>query len=147
MESIEQAEALWYLGRLPIGQMQQFAQQALELGYFGPALLELAEYPYATKRDVGDLFEHALKEMGRPKISKQEAALRVARHIASRIGSGEADPYEGACDIWWDLWEHAGRLDELAVFVALASEYQDDPSRRQQYRDDIIKAAENLIKG
>lgn len=147
VENIERAEALWYLGQLRAGQMQQFALQALKLGYSGPALLELAEFPYSTESDVGDLFERALKEMGRPQISTSEAALRLAKYIASGIVSGEVDPYEGAHYIWWKLWEVAGRPDELTIFVGLASQYEDDPSRRQQYRDDIVEAAANLIQG
>ena len=142
---LEIAEAFWKLGSLPVGQLQDIALRALADGYDGPALRELAEFPWATRRDVGDLFDIALSEMGRPVLSDREAGLRLAREVASGIVSGGIDPYEGARRIWWDIWERSGRPEELIPFVALSGQYEDEPAHREQYVEDIVAEANRLI--
>lgn len=142
---IERAEALWRLGQLPVGDLQQVALDALAAGYYGPALVELAQFQYATRRDLGDLFQRALSEMDRLPISERQAGLRIAKSIAVKVLAGQIDPYEGAREIWQGVWEQAGRPAELTPFVGLASEYEDDFAHRQQYINDLIQEASNLI--
>ncbi len=143
---IDLAEALWRLGELPVSQLQEIALGDLFEGHYGGALLELAEAPLATRRDVGDLFERALAEMGRAPISESEAARRAARDVASKILAGDMDPYRGASMIWWQFYERAGQPPELRGFVGLASQYEDDPQHRAEYLEDIVGEAKDLLR-
>lgn len=84
-------------------------------------------------------------EVGLPSISRSEAGMRIARAISTDIVAGSMSPYCGARKIWCDVWEETDRPDELTVFVGLASAYEDDPKRRQEYAGAIIQAAKRLI--
>ena len=145
MNNIELAHALWQIGKFPVERLPDVAIQALEKGFDGPALRELAGLQKLTERDLGNLFELALKEVGRLPMSKREAGLIVAKNIAQEIINGNIEPYEGARRIWWDIWEQNRELDELKVFVGLASGYEDEPDHRHEYVDDILKEARKLI--
>ncbi len=137
-------EASYYLGDLDPEEMPGIALRALGAGYRGPALLELARMSNPTVANVGDLFEHALGEMGRPPLPKDEAGLRVARNIARKIVSGKVRPYEGAQLIWTKVWNRCGRPERLTPFVGLASLYEADPERRPLHLKEIMARAEEL---
>ena len=95
-------------------------------------------------RNVGDLFERALGEMGRSPLPKEEASLRVARIMSRKIIRGEMHPYEGASSIWTKVWSRCGRPDELTPFVGLASLHEADPERRPFRLKEIVARAEEL---
>ena len=137
-------EASYYLGELDPEEMPGIALRALEAGYDGPALLELARMSSPTILGVGDLFERALGEVGRPSLPEDEAGLRVARNIARKITSGGLPPYEGARTIWMEVWNKFGRPDELTPFVGLASLYEADPERRPLHLKEIVARAKEL---
>ena len=143
---IELAQALRQIGKLAAETLPDVAIQALGRGFDGPALRELAGLQRPTEQDIGNLFERALKEVGCLPISKREAGLIVANDIAQDIINGNIEPYEGARRIWWDIWDQNRELDELKVFVGLASGYEEEPSHRQEYIVDIIKEARKLIQ-
>jgi hypothetical protein len=142
---IELAQALWQIGKLSAEKLPDVAIQALRRGFDGSALRELAGLQKPTKQDIGDLFDRALKEVECLPISKREASLIVAKNIAQEIINGNIEPYEGARRIWWDIWDQNRELDELKVFVGLASGYEDEPNHQQKYANDIIKEARKLI--
>ena len=137
-------EARHYLGDLDPEEMPGVALRALESGYHGPALLELARMSSPTVLNAGNLFERALGEAGRPSLPKEEAGLRVARNVARKIISGEVHPYEGAQMIWTGVWNKCGRPDELTPFVGLASLYEADPERRSLHLEEIVARAKEL---
>lgn len=141
---VELAEALYRIGWLRPGQLQPVALSLLEAGHYGPAILELAEFPYATWRDAGDLLDRAFLEAGRAPLSEREAGMRVARHIAARIAAGALDPIKGAGELTLIWNDHAGG-DELAVFASALDEY-DYPEWREEARRTIIRAAEDLAR-
>jgi len=142
---IELAEALWVLGKLPAEALPEVACEALAKGADGPALRQLAGLQNPTRREVDDLFERALAELGRKLPSKRDAGLYFAKNIASKIISGEVEPYEGARQIWMEVWNECGRPEELTVFVGLADGYEDEPQHQEAYRKDIIDEAKKLV--
>ena len=139
-----EVEASFYLGDLDPEELPGIALAALDAGYDGPALLGLARMSSPVARNVGDLFERALGEMGRSPLPKDEAGLRVARNTARKIVCGEMHPYEGASFIWTKVWKGCGRSDELTPFVGLASLYEADPERRPFHLKEIVARAEEL---
>ncbi len=141
---VELAEALYRIGWLRPGQLQEAALALLEANYYGPAILELAEHPYATWGDVGDLLDRAFAEAGRPPLSEGEAVVRVAHHIAGLIASGAMDPIEGAGELALIWSVHAGG-DELVVFVSELDNYE-YPQLRDEARRSIIRAARDLAR-
>lgn len=64
---------------------------------------------------------------------------------ANEIVAGRFDPHEGARLIWWRGWNELGRPEELTVFVACASEWEDDSVHRAEYEADIRAAAATLL--
>jgi hypothetical protein len=91
------------------------------------------------------VFERALSELGKPRFTRVDAARKLAVHYARRILAGDLTPYEGARRIWWDVWESCRELDDLKVFVGLASEYEDDLRNRELYSSEIIREARKLV--
>src|SRR5438270_12993282 len=64
--------AKWYCSKVLPEDMPQFAADALEAGYDGLALRRLASLMRPTSRDVGDLFERVLREIGTVKVQSKE---------------------------------------------------------------------------
>jgi hypothetical protein len=141
---VDLAEALYRTRRLQPGQLQAVALALLESGHCGPAILELAEFPYATWRDVGNLLDRAFQEADRPPLSEREASMRVARHIAARIAAGAMDPIKGAGELSL-IWNDHAEADELAVFASALDEY-DYPEWREEARRTIMRAADDLAR-
>jgi len=89
--------AKWYCSFLYPEQMPQFAADALESGHDGPALRRLAGMMTPTSRDVGDLFERSLTEIGTIRIrNAEQGALLLARTTARDIVEERVDPIEGS---------------------------------------------------
>src|SRR6185312_12779867 len=92
--------AKWYCGFVQTEDLPEFAADALEAGYDGPALRRLAGLIKPTSTDVVDLFEKALTEIGTVKIQNaQQAAVLVARSTARDILEERIDPLRGAACI------------------------------------------------
>ena len=73
--------------------------------------------------------------------------LSLALDIAEEICAGTMDPYGGAVRIWKVVREaHDENFDDLKAFIGLASEWQDDQSRRELIAVDIRDEALNLLE-
>jgi hypothetical protein len=142
---IDLAQALWCLGQLPPEDIPEIACQALERGFDSPTIRKLAGLHKPVASDIGDLFDRAMIEMGRKPLSKKAAGLLIAKDIAAQIVRGQIDPYQGAREIWWEIWNECERPEELKAFVGLADGYEDEPSHREQYRNDIVAEAKKLL--
>ena len=74
-------------------------------------------------------------------------ARRVATQVAERILAGTVTPYDGAHEIWRWLSDHEQvGIDELGVFIGLASEWQDHPESRAVLEADIIDEARLCVE-
>jgi hypothetical protein len=136
--------ARWYLNELSGEEMPGVAGQALELGYDGKNLRRLAGLANPTRRDVAELVDEALRELGvKAPITRQEAALWMATLVAGEIIEGRVEPYAGACRIWLSYSADAPELkhwSDLVTSYEVAVEAGDIEKTRQQ----IVQAARNL---
>ena len=74
-----------------------------------------------------------------------EAGFTIARNIAQEVLRGTIAPYEGAKQIWHEVYTRIPELKELKLFVGLASEYEDDPKHREDYQRQIVEECEKLV--
>jgi hypothetical protein len=136
--------ARWYLEELSGEEMSGIACQALELGYDGKNLRRLAGLSNPARRDAADVVDAALRELGvQAPIAKRDAALSMAKQVASRIIEGSIEPYGGACRIWLSYSHEAQELrhwSELAINHEVAAGVGGIEDANQK----IIRAARNL---
>lgn len=139
--------AKWYCSKVLPEDMPQFAADALEAGYDGLALRRLAGLTRPTSRDVGDLFERVLREIGTVKVqSKEQALIFLSRLTAMDIVEGRIEPLRGA-EI---LANYAMALEYpyfIAEFVQLADMplWGDYAPNRQKLAQEIIAEARLLL--
>src|SRR5436305_2091962 len=98
--NFEIAEAAWWFGRLPSDRLPDLACAALEAGYDGPTLRQLAGLEAIPAPSAHKLMERALAEVGRRKLSKADAGRILARDYARQIVSGQLSPNAGARKLW-----------------------------------------------
>jgi hypothetical protein len=138
--------AKWYCSRVGPEDMPGFAADALEAGYDGPALRRLAGLMKPTSREVDNLFQSALREIGTKIQSKEQAVFALSRITAANIVDGRLDPIEGAGILaTYAMMLHYPPL--LVQFFQLADaplwgEYA--PPRSQLIKD-IIEEARSLL--
>lgn len=77
-----------------------------------------------------------------------EGRLRLqARRLAEAIVTGQLPPSEGARRIWTEVWsESPADLDDLAVFVNDATDWEETPDRRPEIEEHIRSAAKSLLE-
>jgi hypothetical protein len=76
---------------LPREEIPDIAVALLEDGADTPTLRRLAGLTSLELSEAHDLFRKALQELGRRRPTRDEAARRVATHLASRVLSNGAD--------------------------------------------------------
>jgi hypothetical protein len=128
--SIDRAQALWTLGRLSSQELPSVGWEALELGFDGPALRRLSALDRPSNFEVRDLFHQALVEMGKPAMSKKEAAVLLSKEIAGQILSDRKAPLEGAYEIYV-LALHSDFPQQIAMFGGLDQDF-DIPTIREE---------------
>jgi hypothetical protein len=137
--------AKWYVGELSGKEMTRLAGQALELGHDGKNLRCLAGLSGPARRNIVDIVDGAMYELGvNIPITKQDAALWMARHLAAEILAGRIEPYAGACRIWLSYSPSAPELDHwrnLVIDYEAAAEAGGLESANQR----IIQAAHDLF--
>jgi hypothetical protein len=136
--------AEWYLGLYPPEKMPAVACWALEAGYDGPALRELAACTNTTRGNHGVLIERAFRELGKEPLSLADAGRLLASVVCREIISGKASPCEGASRLW-TAYNRCGLPKSLVPFVGFASEWEEDVSHREHYEKLIRKAAQKFL--
>jgi hypothetical protein len=121
------------------------AADALMRGVDSPSLRLLAGTPTTEVRDSRDLFWMAMDELSIERPTDEVALWAIALALARAIVDGEVHPHTGASRIWWDVYEPLGQPTELAVFVGLASEWEDHEEHRPDYEREIREEAEHLL--
>jgi hypothetical protein len=141
---IKLVAARWYLEELSGEDMPGIACQALELGNDGKNLRYLAGLTSPARRDVVEIVDGALRELGvQVPITKSDAALWMAKRVAGEIIEGHIDPYDGACRIW--LSYAIGGAD-LEHWSALVTNYElaAKTEEIEKTKRNILDAARNL---
>jgi hypothetical protein len=139
--------AKWYCSLIGPEDMPSFAADALEAGFDGPALRRLAGLVSPTSRDLGNLFDRALGEIGNVEIrSKEQGIFKLARILAGAILDGRVDPILGAQGLSHYAFR-AGYPAGLAQFDQLAAELEwgNHSRSRELICADIIAEAKKLI--
>jgi len=137
--------AEWYLGLYPPEKMPLLAVWALEQGFDGKALRELAGLTTATCSNERGLIESALCELGKEPLDLSGAGRLLAILLCQEIVSGNTGPYEGAARIW-SIYDRCGRPQSLIPFVGFASEWEDDLDHREHYNKLIVEAAKKFLQ-
>jgi len=84
------AAAEWYLGGLDPERLPAIALEAMERGFNGKNLAQLAVLVMPTKRDVEGLVDGALRELGvAAPLSKDDAALWILGSVKGSADSGK----------------------------------------------------------
>jgi len=144
--TIELAQALYRLGRLPPDTLGALGVELLTSGIDSPGVRELAWLSEsATWAEVGKLFDRVLEELGKAPISERAAAYVVAEVAARDIVAGRTTPYEGAARIAYTSWHAAGMPDELTGFYFWADEWEDHPEYRDACEQDIRREAQLFL--
>jgi hypothetical protein len=82
--------AEWYLGGFDPERLPEMAREAIELGFDGKNLAQMATLVKPTKRDVERLVDGALRELGvNAPLSTEEAALWILGSVKEGSGSGK----------------------------------------------------------
>ena len=144
---LDEAIAKFVLGLLSAENLPAIGIQALEAGYDSPSLRQLAGVERCDADVVRNLFAKALQEIGLVVPTPSEAGLSVAKAIAKEVLAGRAAPYEGAKQIWAEVYVRFPQLSQLRPFVGLASEYEDDDIHRDEYIRDIMEECRRLSAG
>ena len=109
----DEAQARFRLGMFTSDALVALADSWLEQGMFTESLGHLFSIKNAEMADVGPLFESALKELGEPDFTRQEAANVLAKITLHQIATGEVNAVEGAEFLYWKV--HQAITDELPV--------------------------------
>jgi len=124
--------------------MPGIACEALELGHDGESLRRLAGLSCPARRDIVEVVDAALRELGvQAPVAKRDAALWMARRVAGEIIEGRIKPYDGACRIWLSYSSEAPELEHwsnLATNYEVAAEIGEIEKAKQQ----ILQAARSL---
>jgi hypothetical protein len=95
------------------------------------------------------LFRRVLTELGRADLSREDSLRLVAAVLAEQILEGQLSPFEGARQIWRELreaWDTNKIISELAVFIGLASEWEDHPEARAEIDEQIRLEAASTVE-
>jgi hypothetical protein len=144
---LQVAEALYYLGHLPPERVGAVGAALLSDGHDTPAIRELAGVSgRATWRELGDLFDRVLGDLGRSPLTDRDAAYQLAKCAAHAITTGEVTPYEGAAQIAYACYHAAGQPEDLRGFYYWADEWEDHPEYRAACEKDIQREAEEFLQ-
>jgi len=140
------AAALFRLNALRPEQLGDVGVALISAGHDTPAVVELAGLDHsATWREVGDVFERALREVHIEVPSERDAAYLVAVLAAEDIVSGRLTPYEGAARIAYLAYHAASQSEDLSPFYYWADEWEDHPEFRVECENNISAEAEVFL--
>jgi hypothetical protein len=126
--------------------MPKLAWDALEAGLDGPAIRRLAALEFPTFFQVRELLGQLMDEMRLVKMSKERAAVQLAKMRALEILRSESDPLEHLRD-FEHLWIEADYCRELLEYGNLDDEVYVARSAgqpEQEIRAWVMKRIQNL---
>ena len=142
IKNLEEAEVLWLIGTLTAQELTEFACVALDRGIDSRSLRLLAGLSASEYSEAAGLFNDALDELGRTKLSKETALRFYVRLISEQIVSGEISPEKGARYIWTaSVRANIQGFHEADPFIYAASEIESRPEDYEFFSTEIIKEA------
>ena len=88
----ELIEAKLALNLIPSADMPSIAWDAWEAGLDGPGTMRLGALEHPTYFEVSDVLPLVMRELGLSQVSRDEAALRLARRMVKEILESGDDP-------------------------------------------------------
>jgi len=154
---VELVEAFWRIGWLDPEELEDVATRLLTEGKDSHALVSLAAAIASDRNDVSKLFDQALYEIGHEAASENESGARVARHVASKIVSGDLAPEDGVAamamicvDLATPSADSPGYVDYPESLMWFCNT-EDDISDRggvcpEEWKAEIIQRANKLLE-
>lgn len=116
-----EVEAKIALNSISSTDMPKLACDALEAGLDGPSVRRLAALEFPTFFQVRELLPAVMKELGLVNLTKERAAVQLARMKARELLRSEADPLQHLRD-FEHLWIGADYCRELRDYGNLDDE-------------------------
>ena len=107
-------------------------------------LASLAGLPDLRAEDVDAGLAELAEALGLEPLTKEVAGVALAQEAALKVATGELTPIAAAEHIWRLALIAPSAEPRLRVFIALASEWQDDPVHRDLHEEDIRTEAIEL---
>jgi hypothetical protein len=146
LADVSLAEALWRLKLLRSDELPGVAVALLTSGTDTRLLRMLAATDGDASDEAVDLFLRMLEDLGRERMSKQDAALVYSKWVASQMISNHLDPLKGAALISdATLRVNDETFHDLDPFVYAASESEDRPEDRQFFLQAVLAEASKLL--
>lgn len=140
----EVVQAMWTLGRFPPGLLPDVAAEAMVAGFEGPAVLDVASYHPPLLDGIDKAMDAALREMGRPPMTRSRAAWLVARYLARFVTAGKLNAYEWGKEMgsyWMDMSREMLEYQDVGLLYGLADSYEDYPESRNKYLREMLEEA------
>jgi hypothetical protein len=137
-------EAEVALKLIPSETLPSVAQEAMEAGYDGPAVLRMAILEANAGWEIDQALQRMLAELGLSAIDPEEAALWLAKERARRILSSDENPLE-SMRYFHRLTEAGGYPSELFNLVCVRYRSEDEKGDPTAERRLAIRALENLL--
>ena len=142
--TLDVAQALFSVGQLPGEELPSLAVNLLQEGVDTPTLRELAGLNAPTLKDAGPLFERLLSELDRQPMTQDDAALIVAKDLATRVLNGTLSPEQAA---------RRGSLLSMSFdyhplltpFLADDDDYDCLPGDREAIDEDVRRYCQELV--
>ena len=108
-------EARLALGQIGPDELPALAWDALEAGLDGSSIRKVAALINPSRWETDRLTQSFMTETGLKSITSQEAAMRLARHLARRILSEGLDPldYSRQFELFWIQADYAEKLQDV----------------------------------
>lgn len=141
------AEGEWWLRRTVSQDLPRLATDALVAGWDTQSLRVLAGEPAnAYSSDLGDLFQRALVELGRPRLDEEQAFRRFVAYLAWLVVSRRISARDGAQRIERIPWYDAPELPGLADLAFVDDEWEAGWGRSDaQLEKDALRSASKLL--
>lgn len=147
LEELIEPLAEWELGALAPEAVPALAVAALERGCELPEVAVLAGFERPLHADVEDEVRDLLRRIGWSRPTRDEALKTVVDALARRIADGSVDPSVGAHRLWLLANQvfNGPLFSQLAIFVGLASEWDDHAESRSAIAVQIVEEADALV--
>lgn len=148
LDDLVEPLAEWELGVLWPEEVPGLAVAALERGCELREVAVLAGLERPVRADVDEELGDLLRRIGWARPTRDQALKTVVDALAGRIGGGSVEPADGAHRLWrlanqggfgGPLWT------QLAIFVGLASEWDDHEESRPAIEAQIVEEAQALV--
>jgi hypothetical protein len=102
----------------------------------------LAGLAEGESADAPELFNRCLRELDLARLTKADAARKIANAVSKRVLSGEETP-RAAAEQLWEVSVRVGdsRFRDLDPFIYAASEMRSRPQDEEFFNREIVREA------